>query len=132
MDMLIWVIIIFLFSTFLRVSHVVVSPHTLFRKVVTIFKWGALITIHSSKTKKWKPTDFGVTPTDLTTDKNTKVGGCFFHIPYTIIPNICLHHLAYYRKCLMFFSVCHFYSLSFLSAYDMGYLHMDTLNMGYI
>ena len=58
MGMLIWVSIIFLFSTLLRVSHVVVSPHTLLRKVVTkcVCVGGgggvALITIHSSKAKK--------------------------------------------------------------------------------
>ena len=25
---------------------------------------------------RWKPTDFGVTPKDLPTDKITKIGGC--------------------------------------------------------
>ena len=25
---------------------------------------------------RWKPTDLGVTPKDLPTDKNTKIGGC--------------------------------------------------------
>ena len=29
---------------------------------------------------------------------------CFFHIPYTVIFNMCLHHLGIYRKCLMCFS----------------------------
>ena len=49
---LIWTMIIFLFRTFLRVGHIVVSPHTLRRRDVKIFKWGALISVNSSKTKQ--------------------------------------------------------------------------------
>ena len=44
--------LIFLFRTLLRVGHVVVSPHTLRRRDITIFKWGALISVNSSKTKQ--------------------------------------------------------------------------------
>ena len=51
MGLLIWAIIVFLFSTLLRVSHVVVSPHTLLREDIQFYKWGVLVTINSSKTK---------------------------------------------------------------------------------
>ena len=42
------------FSVFnpFRVSHIVVSPHTLLRSDVKIFKWGILVSIISSKTNK--------------------------------------------------------------------------------
>ena len=33
-------------------SHVVVSPHTLLRRDITFFKWGVLVSMCSSKTKK--------------------------------------------------------------------------------
>ena len=49
---LIRTMIIFLFRTLLRVGHVVVSPHTLRRRDVKIYKWGALISVNSSKTKQ--------------------------------------------------------------------------------
>ena len=52
MGLLVWTMIVFLFSTLLRVSHVVLSPHTLLRKDIKIFKWGVLVCIRSSKTKK--------------------------------------------------------------------------------
>ena len=52
MGLLVWSIIVFLFSTLLRVSHVVLSPHTLLRKDIKIFTWGVLVSVHSSKTKK--------------------------------------------------------------------------------
>ena len=52
MGLLVWTMIIFLFSTLLRVSHVVLSPHTLLRKDIKFFKWGVLVCIRSSKTKK--------------------------------------------------------------------------------
>ena len=45
---LIWTMIIFLFRTLLRVGHVVVLPHTLRRRDVKNFKWGALISVNSS------------------------------------------------------------------------------------
>ena len=51
-DILVWTVIIFLFRTLLRVGHVVVSPHTLRRRDVKFFKWGALVTIRSSKTRQ--------------------------------------------------------------------------------
>ena len=44
--------IIFLFRTLLRVGHVVVSPHALRRRDIKFFKWGALISVNSSKTKQ--------------------------------------------------------------------------------
>ena len=53
-------------------------------------------------------TDLGVTPDNV--DKKTKIGGCFFHIPYTVISNICLHHLGDYRKRVSVFVIsiqCH-------------------------
>ena len=40
------------FTTLLRVGHVVVSPHTLHRRDVKNFKWGAMVTVNSSKTKQ--------------------------------------------------------------------------------
>ena len=49
---LIWTMIIFLFRTLVRVGHAVVSPHTLLRRVVKLFKWGALVSVNSSKTKQ--------------------------------------------------------------------------------
>ena len=52
MGLMVWTMIVFLFSTLLRVSHVVLSPHTLLRKDITFFKWGVLVCIRSSKTKK--------------------------------------------------------------------------------
>ena len=52
MGLMVWTMIVFLFSTLLRVSHVVLSPHTLLRKDIKFFKWGVLVCIRSSKTKK--------------------------------------------------------------------------------
>ena len=52
MDLMVWSTIVFLCSTLLRVSHVVLSPHTLLRKDIKIFKLGVLVYIHSSKTRK--------------------------------------------------------------------------------
>ena len=51
-SVLIWTMIIFLFRTLLRVGHVVVSPHTLHRRDVKFFKWGAMVSVNSSKTKQ--------------------------------------------------------------------------------
>ena len=51
-SVLIWTMIIFLFRTLLRVGHVVVLPHTLRRRDVKFFKWGAMVTVNSSKTKQ--------------------------------------------------------------------------------
>ena len=57
MSLLLWAMTVVLFSTLCRVSHVVVSPHTLLRGDVKFCKSGILVTIHSSKTKKMgKPT----------------------------------------------------------------------------
>ena len=45
----------------LRVSHIVVSPHTLLRGDVQFFKWEVLVSIRSSKTKKsGKPTEIPI------------------------------------------------------------------------
>ena len=52
MGLMVWTMIVFLFSTLLRVSHVVLSPHTLLRRDIKFFKWGVLVCIHSSKTSK--------------------------------------------------------------------------------
>ena len=49
---LIWTMIIFLFRTLLRVGYVVVSPHALRRRDIKFFKWGAWISVNSSKTKQ--------------------------------------------------------------------------------
>ena len=49
---LIWTMIILLFRTLYRVGHAVVSPHTLHRRDVKMFKWGALVSVNSSKTKQ--------------------------------------------------------------------------------
>ena len=49
---LIWTMIIFLFRTLLRVGHVVVSPHTLRKRDIKYFRWGALVSVNSSKTKQ--------------------------------------------------------------------------------
>ena len=52
MGLIVWAMIVFLFSTLLRVSHVVLSPHTLLRRHMQFFKWGVLVYVHSSKTNK--------------------------------------------------------------------------------
>ena len=52
MGIMVWTMIVFLFSTLLRVSHVVLSHHTLLRRDIKFFKWGVLVCIHSSKTSK--------------------------------------------------------------------------------
>ena len=49
---LIWTMIIFLFRTLLRVGHAVILPHTLRRRDVNNFKWAALVSVNSSKTKQ--------------------------------------------------------------------------------
>ena len=51
-SVLIWTMIIFLFRTLLRVGHVVVSPHTLCRRDVKFFKWGAMVIVNFSKKKQ--------------------------------------------------------------------------------
>ena len=62
MGQLVWAMIVFLFSTLLRVSHIVVSPHTLLRGDITFLKWGVLVSIRSSKTKKaGKPSKIPIT-----------------------------------------------------------------------
>ena len=52
MGLLIWTAVVFLFSTLLRVSHIIVSPHTLLRRDIKFFKRGILVSVRSSKTKK--------------------------------------------------------------------------------
>ena len=52
MGLVVWAMVVFLFSTLLRVSHVVLSPHTLLRRDIKIFKWGILVYVRSSKTNK--------------------------------------------------------------------------------
>ena len=52
MGLIVWAMIVFLFSTLLRVSHVVLSPHTLLRRDIQFFKWGVLVYVHLSKTNK--------------------------------------------------------------------------------
>ena len=52
MGLLVWAMVVFLFSTLLRVSHIVLSPHTLLKGDVKLFKWGVLISIRSSKNKR--------------------------------------------------------------------------------
>ena len=49
MGLLVWAMVVFPFSTLL--SHLVLSPHTLLRRVITFFKWGVLVYVRSSKTK---------------------------------------------------------------------------------
>ena len=51
-EKLVWAAVCFLFRTLLRVSHVVISPHTLKTKDVVFTNWGLFVVIHSSKTKK--------------------------------------------------------------------------------
>lgn len=51
-DLLFWSICLFLFRTLLRVSHVVSSPHTLYRKDVKFTSWGMWIYVRSSKTNQ--------------------------------------------------------------------------------
>ena len=51
-SVLIWTMIIFLFRTLLRVGHVIVSPHTLHGRDVKFFKWGAMVSVNSSKIKQ--------------------------------------------------------------------------------
>ena len=52
----IWTMILFLFKTLLRVSHVVTSPHTLLVKDIVFTSWGMIVNITSSKTiQRGKP-----------------------------------------------------------------------------
>ena len=51
-SVLMWTMIIFLFRTLLRVGHVVVLPHTLRRRDVKFFKWGAMVSVNSSNNNK--------------------------------------------------------------------------------
>ena len=51
---------------------------------------------------RWESTDLGVTPNDLPAYKKTKIGGSFFDISYTVISNICLHHLGDYFFIIFF------------------------------
>ena len=52
----IWTMILFLFKTLLRVSHVVTSPHTLLVKDIVFISWGMIVNITSSKTiQRGKP-----------------------------------------------------------------------------
>ena len=52
----IWTMILFLFKTLLRVSHVVSSPHTLVVKDIVFTSWGMIVNITSSKTiQRGKP-----------------------------------------------------------------------------
>ena len=48
----IWCMILFLFKTLLRVSHVVISPHTLMVKDVLFKSWGMIVIVNSSKTSQ--------------------------------------------------------------------------------
>ena len=41
---------------------------------------------------QWKPTNLGVTPKDLPTAKNTKIGGCLLH---RYIWVLCISHKIY-------------------------------------
>ena len=49
---LVWIIIVFLFRTLLRVGHTVVLPHTLCERDVTFLEWRVLVNVNSSKTTK--------------------------------------------------------------------------------
>ena len=49
---LVWAAMCFLFRTLLRVSHVVISPHTLKNKDIVFTNWGFFVKVRSSKTKK--------------------------------------------------------------------------------
>ena len=52
----IWTMVLFLFKTLLRVSHVVTSPHTLLVKDIVFTSWGMIVNITSSKTiQRGKP-----------------------------------------------------------------------------
>ena len=46
----IWTMILFLFKTLLRVSHVVISQHTLSVNDIVFTSWGMIVNITSSKT----------------------------------------------------------------------------------
>ena len=48
----IWTMILFLFKTLLRVSHVVTSPHTLLVRDIVFKSWGMIVNIKSSKTSQ--------------------------------------------------------------------------------
>lgn len=52
-DLLFWGMCLFLFRTLLRVSHVVISPHTLTWKDVKFKPWGLLVYVRSSKTDQF-------------------------------------------------------------------------------
>ena len=52
----IWCMILFLFETLLRVSHVVTSPHNLLVKDIVFKSWGMIVNVTSSKTiRRGKP-----------------------------------------------------------------------------
>ena len=52
----IWCIVLFLFKTLLRVSHVVISPHNLLVKDIVFKSWGMIVNVTSSKTiQRGKP-----------------------------------------------------------------------------
>lgn len=46
---LVWVAVIVLFRTLLRVSHVIDSPHTLRRRDVSFTPWGVILVVYSAK-----------------------------------------------------------------------------------
>ena len=60
MGLMVWTMIVFLFSTLLRVSHIVLCPHTLLRRDIKFFKWGVLVCIHSSKNEKGTISDSNI------------------------------------------------------------------------
>lgn len=51
--LLVWSAVLLMFRTLLRVSHVVDSPHCIKRGDVEKFDWGLIISIHSSKTRRF-------------------------------------------------------------------------------
>lgn len=51
-ELLTWIGLLLMFRSLLRVSHIVISPHTLRRCDVKFLSWGVMILVKSSKTKR--------------------------------------------------------------------------------
>lgn len=50
--LLTWIATVLMFNSLLRISHIVLSPHTLLQEDVKIQEWGVLLRIRSAKTLK--------------------------------------------------------------------------------
>lgn len=51
-EKLTWIALLLMFRTLLRISHIIISPHTLHRSDVCFKSWGVVILIKSAKNRK--------------------------------------------------------------------------------